>query len=306
MSEDSISRFIDYLAFEKRFSPHTQTAYRADLIQLRDYLVVTYDNILPEEANYQLIRSWIVELMNQGISARSVNRKITTLRTFYRFLMREGRVNVNPMLKIQGPKTARRLPEYVEEKQMQQLLDGRAFDPAEGEDTYDAELARLVVELLYGTGIRLAELIGLRQDDFNFSRNTIKVLGKRNKERIVPVPVALAELAKGFIALKTTRNVPPDPDDSIVYLLQQNTGKKLPRKFVYTLVRRYLSLVTTIDKRSPHVLRHTFATHMLNNGADLNAIKELLGHANLSATQVYTHNTVEKLKNIYQQAHPRA
>ncbi|MCA6361900.1 MAG: tyrosine-type recombinase/integrase [Bacteroidetes bacterium] len=301
-----MSRFIDYLAFEKRFSPHTQTAYRADLIQLRDYLVVTYDNILPEEANYQLIRSWIVELMNQGISARSVNRKITTLRTFYRFLMREGRVKVNPMLKIQGPKTARRLPEYVEEKQMQQLLDGRAFNPGEGEDTYDAELARLIVELLYGTGIRLAELIGLRQDDFNFSRNTIKVLGKRNKERIVPVPVALAELAKGFVALKTTRHIQPDPDDGIVYLLQQNTGKKLPRKFVYTLVRRYLSLVTTIDKRSPHVLRHTFATHMLNNGADLNAIKELLGHANLSATQVYTHNTVEKLKNIYQQAHPRA
>ncbi|MCU0432574.1 MAG: tyrosine-type recombinase/integrase [Bacteroidia bacterium] len=306
MSEDCISQFLDYLAFEKRFSPHTQTAYRVDLIQLRDYLAVTYDNTLPEEAGYQLIRSWIVELMNQGISPRSVNRKITTLRTFYRFLMREGKVKVNPMLKIQGPKTARRLPEYVEEKQMQQLLDGRAFDPQEGEDTYDAEQARLVVEMLYGTGIRLAELIGLRQDDFNFSRNTIKVLGKRNKERIVPVPVALTELARGFIAIKATRQVPPDPEDGIVYLFQQNTGKKLPRKFVYTLVRRYLSLVTTIDKRSPHVLRHTFATHMLNNGADLNAIKELLGHANLSATQVYTHNTVEKLKNIYQQAHPRA
>jgi integrase/recombinase XerC len=303
---NSINRFLDYLAFEKRFSKHTLSAYKVDLIQLNDYFSTAYDNLAPEDANYHMVRSWIVELLNQQISPRSVNRKITTLRTFYRFLMREDLIKVNPMLKIQAPKVSKRLPEFVEQRQMQDLLDGRAFDPIDDKDTYDAELGRLTVELLYGTGIRLSELIDLEEHDADLKRKTIRVLGKRNKERIVPVSETLCELIKGFIAIKEHRKVAKDPDDGKAYLLQRSTGKKLARKFVYTLVRYYLSKVTTIGKKSPHVLRHTFATHMLNNGADLNAIKELLGHASLSATQVYTHNTVEKLKTIYQQAHPRA
>jgi integrase/recombinase XerC len=302
----AIDRFLDYLSYEKRFSPHTLSAYKVDLIQLRDYLAVAYDNTSPEAANYQLIRSWIVDLLNQNISSRSVNRKITTLRSFYRFLMREGIVELNPMLKIQAPKVATRLPEFVEQRQMDQLLNGAAFNTDKTENPYTTELGRLTVELLYGTGIRLAELIGLQEQDVDLNRRAIRVLGKRNKERIVPIPETLAELIKGFLGLKAARNIGNDPDDGHTYLLQREDGKKMPRKFVYTLVRYYLSQVTTIEKRSPHVLRHTFATHMLNNGADLNAIKELLGHANLSATQVYTHNTVEKLKTIYQQAHPRA
>lgn len=307
MSDDPISPFIDYLGYEKRFSPHTLTAYRNDLEQLRDYLQKEYSTELPA-ATHLVIRSWIAQLMEQGISPRSVNRKITTLKTFYRFLLRENLVRVNPMLKVQGPKTSKRLPVFVEQGPMDELLNVRVFNTGnlEGEELYDAQLAHLVLELFYGTGIRRSELINLKQSDFNPGKATIKVLGKRNKERIIPVGDVLKSLITNYINNKERLQVPSSPD-GVDYLLQRvKTGKKLGEKLVYTLVKKYLAQVTTIDKKSPHVLRHTFATHMLNNGADLNAIKELLGHANLSATQVYTHNTVEKLKNIYHKSHPRA
>jgi integrase/recombinase XerC len=303
VSESLFDPFIEYLSFEKRFSPHTVVSYQADLVQFRDFLAVKYDGINPQEANFQLVRSWIANLMDEGVSARSVNRKITALRTYYRFLLREGEIRVNPMLKIQGPKTSKRLPVFVEQRQIDNLLDSSSFEDNE-EDPYEGRLVRLVVELFYGTGMRLAELINLLEKDADLARGTVKVLGKRNKERIIPLTAPLIASIREFLAEKARLALPPGPGHE--FLFQKKNGKKLSREFVYRKVNYYLSQVTTIDKKSPHVLRHTFATHMLNNGADLNAIKELLGHANLSATQVYTHNTVEKLKAIYHKAHPRA
>ncbi len=300
----SFESFLDYLAFEKRYSSHTITSYRTDLIQFRDFLVVTYDNLSLLDANYQLVRTWVANLMDAGIAPRSVNRKITTLRSFYLFLLKNEIISVNPMLKIQGPKAGKRLPVFVEERQMNSLLDKNVFEEKEA-DVYDSMLVRLVVELLYECGIRLSELTGLKQADYDFYKGTIKVLGKRNKERIIPLTQELKASISKFINLKVELQI-PEAVDGIVYLVQKKDGKKLNQKFVYGRVKYYLGLVTTIDKKSPHVLRHSFATHMLNNGADLNAIKELLGHANLSATQIYTHNTVEKLKAIYHKAHPRA
>jgi integrase/recombinase XerC len=306
LPEDSglLDLFVDYLTVEKRYSEHTCTAYRMDLIQFRDYLAISYENLPVEEANFQIVRSWIASLMDNDISARSVNRKITTLRTFYRFLLKNGKIEINPMLKIQAPKTKKRLPVFVEEKQMGNLLRKNIFEETEP-DLYEATLVRLIIELFYGTGMRLAELIGLEQGDVDLGKGTVKVLGKRNKERIIPVNEKLKELIGQFMEMKASKGVPKGEEKELL-LFQKEDGKKLSRKFVYGRVNHYLSLVTTIDKKSPHVLRHTFATHMLNNGADLNAIKELLGHANLSATQIYTHNTVEKLKSIHHKAHPRA
>ncbi|CAN5209821.1 tyrosine recombinase XerC [soil metagenome] len=303
-SPDIFEPFFNYLGFEQRLSPHTLISYRTDLIQFRDFLSVSYENLPPEEANFPIIRTWIASLMDNGISPRSVNRKITTLRTYYHFLLKNDLIKINPMLKIQGPKSGKRLPVFVEEKQMGKLLDKNSFEEHEI-DPYDATLVRLVVGLLYETGMRLSELINLKQIDFEVVAGTVKVLGKRNKERIIPLTQEMIHLGKQFSDLKVTENVPKS-DKNQQLLLQKKDGKKLSEKFVYTRVKYYLSLVTTISKKSPHVLRHSFATHMLNNGADLNAIKELLGHANLSATQIYTHNTVEKLKAIYHKAHPRA
>lgn len=285
--------FIQYLQFEKRFSNHTVLAYSTDLTQFYDYIETAYQISDLGEINHTLVRSWIVSMMEQKISSRSINRKITTLKTFYKYLLRQGIVKENPMLKVQAPKTSKRLPVFVEKDKMDQLLDTVSF-----EDDPEAERNRLIIELFYATGMRLSELIGLKQANVDLSRGQLKVLGKRNKERIIPFGDELGGKLKAYLEGNNSA------EDE--YFFTGKSGKKLPEKLVYTIVKKYLSMVTTIDKKSPHVLRHTFATHMLNNGADLNAIKELLGHANLSATQIYTHNTVEKLKNIHKQAHPKA
>lgn len=296
MSE-SITAFVTYLKTEKRASEHTCISYATDLIQFRDFISTTYSLEEPADAGFQIIRSFIAQLMQDGLTPRSVNRKITALRTYFRFLQRSGRISVNPTLKIQGPKASKRLTTFVEEKSMTKLLDEPIIDELE-QSEYDAKLVQLIIELLYGTGMRLAELIGLELNDVDTKRQLLKVTGKRNKQRIIPIPNELNDLLIAFYS-----NRPQTDSQS---LLVSENGKSVTRNFVYRKVKQYLTLVTTIDKKSPHVLRHTFATHMLNNGADLNAIKELLGHANLSATQVYTHNTVEKLKHIYSKAHPRA
>lgn len=286
-------RFLEYLQFEKRFSSHTLVAYQNDIEQFSVYLNTMYQITSIEEVNHTLIRSWIVEMMDQGISPRSVNRKITSLKTFYKFLLRQKWVHENPMLKIQSPKTSKRLPVFVEKEKMDVLLDHVAF----GTDQKGLR-DKLIIELFYSTGMRLSELIQLKEKDVDLYANQLKVLGKRNKERLIPITNELKQLLQQYLKER------PATEEEV--LLLSDRGKKLSEKFVYNLVKAYLSQVTTIDKKSPHVLRHTFATHMLNNGADLNAIKELLGHANLSATQVYTHNTVEKLKNVHKQAHPKA
>jgi integrase/recombinase XerC len=291
--EASRTSFLEYLQYEKRFSNHTILAYSNDLAQFSEYLQITYEIKELPEISHTLIRSWIVSMMDQKMSPRSVNRKITTLKTFYKYLLRQQVVTENPMLKIQSPKTSKRLPVFVEKDNMDALLDTIEF----GSD-FDGERNKLIMELLYATGIRLSELINLKQANVDLNSCQLKVLGKRNKERIVPFNNALKQLIEGYLEHEETKES--------YYLFVTKKGKKLYEKFVYRVVNKYLSQVTSISKKSPHVLRHTFATHMLNNGADLNAIKELLGHANLSATQVYTHNTVEKLKNVHKQAHPKA
>jgi integrase/recombinase XerC len=291
--EASRDSFLQYLQYEKRFSNHTLIAYTNDLYQFFEYVLVSYEIKTTEEINHTIVRSWVVSLMEQKVTPRSVNRKISTLKTFYKYLLRQSVVTENPMLKIQAPKTSKRLPVFVEKTNMDMLLDNVEF----GEDL-EGQRNKLIIELFYATGMRLAELINLRSSDIDLFHSQLKVLGKRNKERIIPFNNQISESIKKYITQKG--------DLSHDYLFINKKGKKIYEKFAYRVVNNYLSQVTTLDKKSPHVLRHTFATHMLNNGADLNAIKELLGHANLSATQVYTHNSVEKLKKTHKQAHPRA
>jgi integrase/recombinase XerC len=273
---------------------HTVKSYTVDLNQFSVYLQLSFEVDKLELAGFQMVRSWIVQLMESGNSSRTVNRKLSALKSFYKFSMRQGAIETNPMLKIVAPKMSKRLPEFVEQSKMNLLFQPDAFG-----NSFQDVRDRLIIEMLYGTGIRLSELVGLKTA--NWTNDAIKVLGKRNKERIIPVSNSLAQLIKDYLILKAEL-----PNVDSTYLIVGNKGNKLYEKFVYRKVNRYLGNVTTAQKKSPHVLRHTFATHMLNNGADLNAIKELLGHANLSATQVYTHNTIEKLKNVHSLAHPRA
>ena len=284
--------FLQYLQFEKRLSSHTILAYSGDLDQFFKYLSGTYIIKDLSEINHTLIRSWAVDLMANKISPPPLNPKTPPFKTFYKYLLRQNIVTENPMLKIMSPKTSKRLPVFVEKDNMNDLIDNVEFG-----DDVDGIRNKLIIELFYATGIRLSELINLKIDNVDLHACQIKVLGKRNKERIVPFNDQLRNSIQNYIDKK-----PSLPSE---FLFQLKSGKKMYEKFVYRLVNKYLSIITTIDKTSPHVLRHTFATHMLNNGADLNAIKELLGHANLAATQVYTHNTVEKLKNIHKQAHPK-
>jgi len=288
-------RFIAYIQSEKRYSPHTVIAYRNDIDQFFDYLYIQYQIDDIREVNHSMIRSWLVQMMENKISARSVNRKLTTLKTFYRFLIREGILEENPMRKIISPKTARRLPVFVEKEKMDILLDQVEF--TEG---FPGVRDRLILEMFYSTGMRLSELVNLKVFDVDFHKDTIKVLGKRNKERLIPFSKKLEGLIGNYIRCKE------EQFGQTADLFLTNNGKKIYPKMVYLIVRRYLGKVTTLAKKSPHILRHTFATHLLNNGAELNAVKELLGHSNLSATQIYTHNTIEKLKTIYKQAHPKA
>jgi len=284
-------KFLSYLKNEKRYSPLTVSAYTTDLTQFYNFIKAQYELTRIEGVTHGLVRSWIVDMIDSGISTRSVNRKITTLKSYYKFLLREGVVEKNPMLKILPPKTSKKLPVFVEKSSMDELLDVVEFD--EGEK---GSRDRLIILLLYSTGIRLSELINLRVSDIDFNKETLKILGKGKKERVLPFSQSLGNEMKAYL----------DTAHPAEWLFCTDKGKKLYAKLVYRIVNSYLRKVTTISKKSPHVLRHTFATHMLNNGADLNAIKEFLGHVSLSATQVYTHNTIKKLTNIYKQAHPKA
>jgi integrase/recombinase XerC len=298
-----IERFISYLRFEKRYSAHTILAYQKDLDQFSVFLGSVDTTI--ENAKHGHVRSWIVEMMDQGADSRTINRKSSVLRSFYKFLLRENLTSENPMLRIQSLKTAKRLPVAVEEKKLSAWLNTAASkDESGGEEVQSFADLRdlLVVEMLFGTGIRLAELISLKEQDVDLYQSQIKVLGKRNKERIIPMNGTLAGMVKEYRELKKTQNFNNNSDVLIV----TNTGNNCYPKLIYRIVKSCLNYISTNDKRSPHVLRHTFATSLLNNGADLNAIKELLGHASLAATQVYTHNSAERLKTIYKQAHPKA
>lgn len=287
--------FIIYLQAEKRYAGHTVKAYKNDLNQFHAFC---HDNGKEGmDLHFKTIRSWVVYLMDGGYSSRSVHRKLTTLRTYCNFLIREGEIESNPLDRVLKPKISKRVPVFVDESMMDQLLDDYSF----GED-FTGIRNRLVMDLLYQTGMRRSELIGLDTDSVNLEGKSVKVKGKRDKERIIPVNDELVESLKHYLVARGRVVESPGQERLII----TERGKPAYDKLIYRIVNKYLTLVTTLDKKSPHVLRHTFATHMLNNGADLNAIKELLGHANLSATQVYTHNTFKKLKSIYNQAHPRA
>ena len=288
-----IIEFLDHLKKNRRYSLHTITAYESDLAQLQKYLKKQYD-LEVAEANSASLRSWVIELLETGTQNKSVNRKISTLKSFYKFLMKEGYISLNPTDKLISPKVASSLPQFVREVEMDNLLDEFQF-----EESFKGVRDKMIIELLYSSGIRLIELVNLQVSDLDLVDSQIKVVGKRNKERIIPLHQALIRTMKSYLFEREKVALEP-------YLLLSDSGKKMYPKFVYRKVNYYLGQVTTSSKKSPHVLRHTFATHMLNNGAELNTIKEILGHANLSATQVYTHNTIEKLKNIYKQAHPRA
>ncbi len=289
--------FLRYLEYEKRCSPHTVKAYANDLGQFFDFASQTYSVQNTAEISHQHIRSWIVALMQQQLTARSINRKLSTLKTYFKYLQKHSLVEHNPMLKVIAPKIARRLPVVVQKEQLDQLLDDLPFA-----DDFSGWRERTILETLYCTGMRRSELIGLQLADIDFGKQLIKVTGKGNKERLIPFGRRLDELLKHYLNARQEAFPPPSP----AQLFLTDKGKPLYPKYVYNLVNRYLALVTTVEQRSPHVLRHSFATHLSDNGADLNAIKELLGHSNLSATQIYTHNSIEKLRQVYQQAHPKA
>lgn len=294
-----VKRFLSYLKYEKRFSSHTLTAYQTDLRQFFDFMKEQYQVTNLEEITHFFIRSWIVSLMDKKTKTKSVSRKISTLRSFFRFLLREKIIGQNPMLKIIAPKIPKRLPNFVSKENMELL-----FKHVEFGEGYQGIRDRVILELLYGTGIRRTELVGLNDKSVDFGNDTIKVLGKRNKERIVPLTPSLIALLKKYLVEKNSfLETCNQENDSLIL---DSRCRRIYPQLVYRTVKKFLGTVTTSNKKSPHILRHTFATHMLNNGADINAIKELLGHSSLAATQVYTHNTIEKLKKIYKQAHPKA
>ncbi|HKK76503.1 MAG TPA: tyrosine-type recombinase/integrase [Saprospiraceae bacterium] len=293
-----IKGFFNYLEYEKRVSPDTIRAYRKDLDQFQAYLEQTYD--LSEDMSLvkaQYIRSWVVDMVSKGFAMSTVKRKLSALKSYFNYLQRHHELAHNPMVKIPIPKTGRKLPIYLKESSIDQVFDRLAWT-----SDFSSQRDRLILELLYNTGLRRAELIDLKQQRIDWSRNYIKVLGKGAKERLIPFGKTLEKRIRDYLDCRRATF----PEVALDHLLLTDQGKVMYPKFVYNKVKKYLSMVSSVEKLSPHVLRHTFATHLANRGADLHAIKELLGHSSLAATQVYTHNTIDQLKAIYEQAHPKA
>ncbi len=288
--------FLNYLQFQKRYSQHTIISYQNDLTDFLNFIEIQYGLSSLTEIKTIFVRSWLAGLKEKKMESRSINRKISTLKSFFKYQLKEGLLLVSPMVTITSAKIKKRLPQFVAEKDMEAL-----FNHVEFTDDWDGKTNTLILELLYSTGMRKAELISLKEEHIDSSRVAIKVLGKGNKERILPVSNKLIQSIQQYISNKQAIK-----DVDKTYLLVNAKGRQLYPKYVYNVVNKYLATVTTIDKKSPHVLRHTFATHLMNNGADINAVKELLGHSSLAATQVYTHNTIEKLKEVYNKAHPKA
>lgn len=292
-----VEGFLKYLQYEKRFSVHTIDAYKVDLEQFSVFLQSQYEIVEPAIIQHIHIRSWAVSLMEQKYSASSIRRKLSTLKSYFRFLQREQVIARSPMLQVSLPKLGKRLPSVVPEQYLEQMLN--AIDPT---DDYEKFRNQLVVELCYLTGMRRGELLNLKVSDLNLSAFTIKVLGKGNKERLIPISHAMATLLRQYLDVRQKTF----PNTLELALLLTKDGKAAYPKLIYRIVKDALSTITTQEKRSPHVLRHSFATHLSDHGADLNAIKELLGHSSLAATQIYTHHSIERLKKIYQQAHPKS
>jgi integrase/recombinase XerC len=288
--------FINYLKYEKRYSAHTVVAYKNDLDQFVDFYTIVVGEFHVKEVSSDLVRGWLLHLLEQGMKPRSIHRKVTSVKSFYNYLMREEIVSANPALNLTMPKVRKKLPSFVDEQSLTHLLDeADMFD-----DSFAGIRDRLIITLFYGTGIRLSELRGLKEQDIDTKGRLIRVLGKRQKERIIPYPAEINSILEEYIVVRN-RELGYKTD----FLFVTEKGKQVYEKLIYRIVTRNLSKVTSLEKKSPHILRHTYATHLLNRGADLNAVKELLGHSNLAATQVYTHTTFEKLRESYKQAHPR-
>ena len=293
----ALQHFAEYLKFQKRYSQHTIISYQTDLVAFFDFIELTFGNTALPDIKATFIRTWLAKLKEKGMEAKSINRKISTLKSFFKYQLKEESITVSPMGTIVSLKLNKRLPQFVEKEDINTL-----FSYVEFPDDWQGKTDRILLQLLYNTGIRQAELVSLKESQVDAYKNSIKVLGKGNKERIIPVSNELMGFLKDYVAEKRKTFEKYDAD----ILLINEKGKKLYPKYVYNAVKKYLSKITTINKKSPHVLRHTFATHLMNNGADLNAVKELLGHSSLAATQIYTHNSIEKLKDIHKKAHPKA
>ena len=289
--------FENYLQLEKKYSIHTVKAYVNDILFFQEFIVINFDNEILENVNYSLIRSWIVALVDSGISNSSVNRKIQSLKAYYKFLLKTNQIVQSPLLKHKALKTLKILQIPFSEKELDTVLNNLEF-----EDNFDGVRNKLIIDLFYATGIRRAELVNLKLYDVDLHNSTIKVLGKRNKERIIPILNILHNQIIKYISYRT-QIVAAEPNE---YFFLLKNGVKLNDSFVYRLINYYFSTVSEKVKKSPHILRHTFATHLLNNGASLNSVKELLGHASLASTQVYTHSSMAELKKVYSNAHPRS
>jgi len=289
--------FLEYLKFEKRYSPHTIRSYQDDLSFFFEYLDFEYPDLSLREIKSTFIRSWLAKQKEKGASAKTINRRISTLKSFFKYQLRQEAIETSPMTTIVSPKQSKRLPNYVEQKDTEVL-----FGYVEFPDNWEGWMNKMILELLYCSGMRLSELISLKETQVDLHKNNLKILGKGNKERIIPFSNEMKLNIEGYLAQKSSRFGKAAAE----FLLVNEKGRKLYPKYVQMVVKKYLSLITTIDKKSPHVLRHSFATHLMNNGAELNAVKELLGHSSLAATQIYTHNTIEKLKDIHKKAHPKA
>lgn len=302
-----VDRFLAYIQLEKRYSAHTVAAYQQDLIQFFTFLRSQYGDVSLSGISHSHVRTWLAGLMEEGMIAKTVNRKVSTLKSFFKYALRQGDLTQTPMTKVTAPKIGSRLPGFIDEKGMQAVEDNRSLRSS-GVPIFSDDLKgrthRMIFELLYNTGIRLSELIELKENNIDLGRLSLKVLGKGNKERVIPISPLFAAQIKEYREDKRRELAEFDME---VLLVNPESGRKLYPKYVYNVVRHYLSAhqLTTISQKSPHTLRHTFATHLMNNGADLNAVKELLGHATLASTQVYTHNTIDKLKEAYKKAHPK-
>lgn len=296
-AENHTRLFINYLRFEKRYSQHTVTAYKQDLAAFHDFILEKYDETTPQAVTYHMIRSWLAEMKGNNISSRTINRKISALKSFFKYLISNGVVKHNPTTRVITPKVTRQLPVFIKEEDIALLAETVNI----ATEDWKSLNASMLISLFYATGMRLSELIQLKETDIDFNRRQLKVLGKGNKERFIPITAQTIEKIKSYQQQKHHRF-----GTEVLNLLITEKGKKLYPKYAYLLVKEHLKHISTLSKKSPHVLRHTFATHLMNNGAEINAVKELLGHSGLAATQVYTHNTIEKLKEVYKNAHPKA
>lgn len=292
-----LQSFISYLLLEKNYSKHTATAYEKDIQSFIDFCTGEFGLNDISNVDYTLIRSWIVSLVNENISNRSVNRKVASLKAYYKFLQRIGEIATNPLVKHKALKTSKKIEVPFSEEEMQRILSQLPFD-----DDFEGKRDKLIIDLLYTTGIRRSELINLKIHDVDLSGKSLKVLGKRNKERIVPLLSPTSDLFTTYLVFRNELEKIVDKE----YIFLTKSGNKIYETLVYRIINGYFSKVSSKVKKSPHILRHTFATHLLNKGADLNSVKELLGHSSLASTQVYTHNSIAELKKIHSSAHPRS